>query len=586
MNTVLKRTTDRRIASLFLRMFVCAGPVLTASAQAGPWTLSRVSLGPNGAEISVGGWEQAISPSGRLVAFFTMADLLPQDGNGTADIYILDTTTGLLELLSATTNGTSGIQPTFLQPDFSYDDRMVSFMTRADVVPGLADTYHAFVRDRWLGQTTLVSVSSSGIEGSCSGYCRISGDGRIAVFPTLETQLFPLDNNNAADIFTHDLVTGTTELISVSTSGTTGNGASGDFDGADISYDGRFVVFGSLASNLVPGYTPAFGDVYMRDRVLGTTSVISVGMAGQPSNWGSGYPRCSEDGQIVAFEGWGSNLVPGDTNGVGDIFVRDLINGTTTRVSVSSSGVEANDRSTGTALSGDGRFVAFSSLATNLVPGDTNGKWDAFVYDRFTSQLQRVSVAGNGVQASGDSHHPSLSRNAFDVVFQSDAPNLVPNDNNNTMDAFLLRGHHRQPTGYCTGMLNSQGCAPTISSLGIPTTSLPQGFLLTAQQVLNQKAGLLIYSTAGPAAAPFGGGTLCLLAPVRRTPGLNSGGSTSGVDCTGTFSFDFNAWIATGSDPALIAGAGVWAQYWSRDPGFAPPYNSNLTDARAFVLAP
>ena len=123
-----------------------------------------------------------------------------------------------------------------------------------------------------------------------------------------------------------------------------------------------------------------------------------------------------------------------------------------------------------------------------------------------------------------------------------------------------------------------------MSASGIPSASGAQGFFLDAQLILNHKAGLLIYSTTGSNAAPFAGGTLCVLPPVRRTPGQNSGGSSVGVDCTGTFSFDFNAWIATGSNPALLAGATVWAQYWSRDPQSS--WGTVLTDALGFYINP
>jgi hypothetical protein len=97
---------------------------------------------------------------------------------------------------------------------------------------------------------------------------------------------------------------------------------------------------------------------------------------------------------------------------------------------------------------------------------------------------------------------------------------------------------------------------------------------------------MLLYSTSGALAAPFAGGILCLQAPIRRTPPQSSGGSTVGSDCTGVFVFDFNAWIASGADPALVAGVSVWTQYWSRDPGFPPPANASLTDAATFVVWP
>ena len=109
---------------------------------------------------------------------------------------------------------------------------------------------------------------------------------------------------------------------------------------------------------------------------------------------------------------------------------------------------------------------------------------------------------------------------------------------------------------------------------------------MTATNVLGQKTGMVIYGTSGRTAVPFGGGTLCVAAPLRRTPAQNSGGSASGADCTGQYAFDFNAWIAIGFDPALVPGAVVDAQYWSRDPGFAPPDNIGLTDALEFAIAP
>jgi hypothetical protein len=143
------------------------------------------------------------------------------------------------------------------------------------------------------------------------------------------------------------------------------------------------------------------------------------------------------------------------------------------------------------------------------------------------------------------------------------------------------------PTVYCTPKTNSLGCASAIGSSGTPSASAGSGFVVSAMNVLNQVFGILFYSKDGPASAPFQGGFLCVGGPLVRTPIQSSGGSPQPAsDCSGSFALDFNAWIASGQDPALVAGSAVWAQHWSRDPGFAPPQNTNLSDALAFAVCP
>ncbi|MDP8911926.1 MAG: hypothetical protein M3M94_07670, partial [Actinomycetota bacterium] len=175
---------------------------------------------------------------------------------------------------------------------------------------------------------------------------------------------------------------------SVSTGGTQANGWS---EAPAISGDGSVVAFTSYASNLVSGDTNAAGDVFARDAVTGTTTRASVGASGQ-ANGKSQAPTVSADGNLVAFESSASNLVSGDTNGVSDVFVRDLSAGTTTRVSLSSGGAQGSGASDSAAISADGRFVAFRSFASNLVSGDTNGYSDIFVRDLQGGTTTRVSV--------------------------------------------------------------------------------------------------------------------------------------------------------------------------------------------------
>jgi hypothetical protein len=139
-----------------------------------------------------------------------------------------------------------------------------------------------------------------------------------------------------------------------------------------------------------------------------------------------------------------------------------------------------------------------------------------------------------------------------------------------------------QASTYCAAKINSQGCLPQIGAVGIAGATNPNPFSIDATNVINHKSGFVLYSIAGSAATPFQGGTLCLAAPLHRTPAQNSGGNTGPADCSGTYAFDFNARVQSGVDPALVPGVEVWAQYYSRDPG--DPFAVGLTDSVVFTI--
>ncbi|MBL8861181.1 MAG: hypothetical protein JNK02_04135 [Planctomycetes bacterium] len=153
---------------------------------------------------------------------------------------------------------------------------------------------------------------------------------------------------------------------------------------------------------------------------------------------------------------------------------------------------------------------------------------------------------------------------------------------------YLLRaqGSGDVPLTYCTAKVNSLGCTPQIGAVGAPSASSGSGFLITATSVRNLQSGILFYGTNGRSNAPFLGGTLCVQSPLRRTGIQNAGGSVGSPNCTGVYHFDFNAWVASGVDPLLVAGTTVNCQFYSRDPGFAPPNNIGLSDALEFTLQP
>jgi Tol biopolymer transport system component len=409
-----------------------------ASPQARAASTERVSVDNAGNQGNADSSDSAVSDDGRFVAYYSLAsNLVPGDTNGAADIFVRDRQTGTTQRVSVDGAGNQGNGDSF-GPALSADGRLVSFRSQAsNLVPG--DTNGAiddFVYDRQSGAIERVSVDSTGTQGNGDSFeTSISDNGRFVAFLSFASNLVPGDNNAVSDIFVHDLQTDTTERASVDSAGTTE--ANGQSYFPQISADGRFVAFRSDASDLVPGDTNGVSDIFVRDRQTGTTERVSVDGSGAEGNGDSFGPTISDNGRFVAFRSDSSNLVPGDTNGVSDIFVRDRQTGATERVSVDGAGVEGNGNSFGPSISEDGRFVAFRSHASNLVPGDLNGRDDIFVRDRQTGTTQLVSVANTGTQGDAPSFEPAISADGRFVAFRSDASTLVPGDTNASRDVFI-----------------------------------------------------------------------------------------------------------------------------------------------------
>ncbi|MCP4360567.1 MAG: hypothetical protein GY796_21370 [Chloroflexi bacterium] len=286
--------------------------------------------------------------------------------------------------------------------------------------------------------TILVSVSSDGTQGNdASGSLglSISADGRYVAFESLANNLVPNDINDKWDVFLRDLLTGEIEIISLAYDGSQGNNDSGR--NLIISLDGRYVVYESWASNLIPSDTNESTDTFIYDRISRTTTLVSKSSNGEQANEGSYQPAISTNGRYVAFYSVASNLVSGDSNDTWDVFVHDIHTGTTVLVSKTSEGFQGNDTSTSPSMSGDGRYVAFGSLASNLVLNDTNQASDIFIHDTETGITKRVSLASDGTQGNGSSYGPSLSADGRYVAFMSFADNLVENDKNNYADVFV-----------------------------------------------------------------------------------------------------------------------------------------------------
>lgn len=384
-------------------------------------TLSRVSVGSDGTETTVDSQSifHAISADGRFVAFDNADRSLDGEVSGQwTDVFVRDR--------DADENG--------IFDEFE---------------PGAVET-------------TRVSVNSEGVAArGSSGSPSISANGRFIAFDSVADNLDPDgDTNGASDVFVHDRSEHGTTRVSVDSSGVGGNSQS---QLPSISANGRFVAFESDADNLVPGDGNGLLDVFVHDRDAATTIRVSLGMDAAEANGASFGAAISADGRFVAFSSEASNLVDGDTNGTLDVFVHDLITGTTARISVDSTGGEAIGFSTDPAISADGRFVSFESSAANLTPFDSNGLVDLFVRDRDADQDGVFDERGGSatIRVRLDSLDfaaaTSISANGRFLAFDSNAPDIVLDDNNSNFDVFV----HDRVTGHTTrvsvGALGEEG---------------------------------------------------------------------------------------------------------------------------------
>jgi Tol biopolymer transport system component len=349
-------------------------------------------------------YTQSVSADGRFVAFASNAsNLVPGDTNDTSDVFVRDRQTSRTTLVSVSSSGAHANDAS-VTPSISANGRFVVFTSKAtNLTPrspyvDLQGGPEVYVRDLEAGTTELVSVSGKHAEpmdASSGGV--ISADGRIVAF-TSATSRTSLGDIQATDVFVRDLVAGTTERVSLGSGGAMANGSS---SAPRLSADGRFVVFSSSASNLVAGDANNKGDVFLRDRVAGTTQLVDVSSSGEQADNGGEQPSISGDGRYIAFVSAATNLVPGGTGGTG-VFVRDEVAGVTERIDIGSSGGAADGAGDSPEISADGRFVAFISSATNLVSGasdacpGTGACFKIYVRDRLTSTTDRASVNSAG----------------------------------------------------------------------------------------------------------------------------------------------------------------------------------------------
>lgn len=362
-----------------------------------------VSRASSGALANSDSLTAAISADGRWVAFESQAtNLDPADVNAWIDIYLHDRLTGSTVLVSRGLSGPAGNGES-ADPTISADGRRIAFESAAaDLVAG--DTngrFDVFVFELPAGTVSRASLAGDGTQGSAdSGDAWISADGSSVIFTSAAPEFAPLDTNGHHDVFVRVLATGATEVASTSAAGGFGDGPCAY---PSCSADGRYVVFSSLAGDLVPFDTNASSDVFVRDRVLGTLERISLGSGSLQGDSGSSNPFLSWDGRFLAFRSYATNFAVPDLNGVPDIFWRDLANDLTLRASISTHDGEADGFNQVFGFSADGRTLAFHSYATNLVNFDTNQSPDVFVRDVWCAVPWCESGPGGGNPAGAPS---------------------------------------------------------------------------------------------------------------------------------------------------------------------------------------
>jgi Tol biopolymer transport system component len=354
----------------------------------------------------------------------------------------------------------------------SDDGRHVVFHSDAtNLVPEDGDpSLDVYVRDRRRGTTWLVSATGGPSGGPGNGWSLvpdISGDGRFVAFVSDATDLIADDSNGVRDAFVRDLRTGRTERVSVASDETPGLAPT---EGVAVSGDGRYVAFNSYADlDPRPGgpvLGPSGGFVYVRDRRRGTTELVSVATDGSLPDAGATLELAiNADGRYVAFSSSATNLVPTDINGpVPSVFVHDRRTGITEIASNDAETTRFGAEAFYPSLSGDGRYVAFSNSTVLAGPGQV------YLFDRRTGTTRSLSGPSAGRPILEHSNAPDISRDGRWVTWWGTASDLVEGDLNGVADVFLHDTRRGTTTLLSVGpngeLANAESFWPSISAHG------------------------------------------------------------------------------------------------------------------------
>ncbi len=532
----------------------------------------------------------SVSEDGRWVAFGTKSNnLATPDTNGVGDVVVRDGATGEFELVSVASDGTQGNGGSG-QPVISGNGRRVIYWSAAtNLDPRDTDThFDVYQRDLEAKTTRLVSIRR-GPGSTPTGINRwaTNHDGRYVVFNSSDRN-FPVQGSMRwASIYLVDMLTENFELISQTNDGVLADRAC---FGPAISGDGRFVAFITFSGNLGvsnPAYLP---QAWVHDREDGQLRAASLRPDGSFSKYGllDNSLALSYDGRFLAFCAFMPEILDSEWNGLihsgSGIAVRDLLESKTESTWFTAGGQRPNHWCQNPQISMDGRFVCYTSPSTNLVPGIKEGPDQVYRYDRQTGALRLMSTSNAGEPANSGIIALSLSGDGRSVAFESFASNLVPGDAGLSQDIFV-RCCERDLVGtHCAPSVSSAGCLPHLTARGAPALSQAHGFEVHASQVPPGVSAMLLVSTSGPGLEPIRGHQyLCIKPPVLATSPFQTTGTSRNL-CSGTFSFDLNAYWAANPSQAPAPGSLVFLQAWCADP--ASGVNASLSDSLYFELAP
>lgn len=439
--TTLRAATGAALCALALVSLTTAPGHAGEPAAAGGETV-LVSVGLGGAPADGPSERASVSADGRLVVFTSHAsNLVPGDHNDCSDVFLRDLDRGTTVRVNRGLNGTESNGCTGIDPIISADGRHVVYSADStNLVRGVRDgRSHIFRTDLRTGRTVLVSGTADGTPGNGDSMRpTLSADGRYVAYATSADNLIPGDTPAGVwDTVVRDMANGTTRRTSAADDGTPGNAAT---DGTQISADGHYVTYFSNATNLVPGDTNHKVDEFLHDRTTGRTTRLSVSADGVESDQITIGGTISDDNRYVVLNSHATNLTPDSPDtGQNHIYLQDLRQGTLRLIDKGADGEPAPGGTFWASITGDGRHIPMASAGPNLVADDTNKVRDIFVADLPGGELRRVSVATGGGQADAASYFPDADQHARTVVFTSYATNLVTGDTNGQPDIFVHR---------------------------------------------------------------------------------------------------------------------------------------------------
>jgi len=413
---------------------------LALSASVGAVTTTRVSTDASGQQATVAGSFAAdIDASGTFIVFSSAAaNLVATDSNGLSDIFLKNRLSGAITLISRNTLGASATGVSNA-PSISADGLFVAFNSAAaDLVAGDNNgRTDIFVYSVASSTIERISVNSAAVEGNGQsvGTPAISANGRFIAFESFASNLSVIDSDVIVDIFLRDRQTSSTVLLSQTSGGALGSGPLGS-NRPTINADGRYIAFES-SRVLVADDDNFTGDIYLRDTQAGTTIRVNSSASGVfPTAGFSGRPSLAASGRLIAFRSLSDTLVPNDgTSLLRDIFIKNLDSGAITRVTAPGQ-TDPNSDSNELHLSATGNALVFHSLASNFSGDDTNGRQDIFRLTIASGAIERISLASSGAQADDQSGFPRSNENGSVAAYESSATNLVGDDSNGRLDVF------------------------------------------------------------------------------------------------------------------------------------------------------